>query len=751
MPMYNFPPGFTNWIMGCVCSAEYSIVLNGKGDGFLKPQSGLRQGCSLSPYMFILGMDLLSRSLALKVRLGILKGVSLAPSARPITDSLYADDLLLLGSATPNEAQVLMQTVQDFAMVSGQKVGPLKSTLWFSNNTPIHIRDEITTIMGVSNTDPFVTYLGAPLRTNRQGYDFLIEKFQGRLQAWKGRLLSPAARVVLIKAVLQSLPIYYMATSKIPASVINEINSIVKRFFWGKHDKQRYLAFVAWDKIVQPIEMGGLGFRDLLTMNEALLIKFLWKLAAHTTSPWADVVRAKYMPASSLWSNNRDYRCTGFWRSLMRLRERLLPWIRWNLGNGEVCGALSQPWFEGAMQVRSQLGRQRNLTVSNLIDQNTGLWLSDLLVELFGYQNAVHILSSVPPPCQQGPNDRLMFSHTSSGTYTVKKGYALLRESTQLSQIGSKELWNWIWRRGLLLPRVRLFLWKAMHKALPLGSIMQRRFPNSDPICATCGEHPEDVSHMLHLCPFSRACSLMGPLAMRTDELTMDFQQSILSLSSHMDDEQWTDYANSLWALWRCRNDRAYSGKTLTFESYRSHFNHISWETRVGAPRGLCSILHYHNTLPPPHCIDSEYSCQVDGSWSHGWNGGMGIILLRHEELILYRSSRVQVCCSLQSEALALLQGINSAIHQQIHSCTFYTDCSTLADLCSSPCPPLQAEWTAFSETLQCWDFFQSNKLFVCLHRPRSQNREADLLAKQGRLQGWDVTGYTYPTIVLAC
>lgn len=68
MPVYNFPPKFAKWIMGCIESAQFTIVLDGKGDCFLRPKSGLRQGCSLSPYIFILRMVVLSRSLEYRVK-----------------------------------------------------------------------------------------------------------------------------------------------------------------------------------------------------------------------------------------------------------------------------------------------------------------------------------------------------------------------------------------------------------------------------------------------------------------------------------------------------------------------------------------------------------------------------------------------------------------------------------------------------------------------------------------------------------
>lgn len=54
--MYAFPPRFRGWIMQCIRSARFSILFQGSGDGFITPTRGIRQGCALSPYIFILCM-----------------------------------------------------------------------------------------------------------------------------------------------------------------------------------------------------------------------------------------------------------------------------------------------------------------------------------------------------------------------------------------------------------------------------------------------------------------------------------------------------------------------------------------------------------------------------------------------------------------------------------------------------------------------------------------------------------------------
>src|SRR5690606_12873266 len=50
----GFKVDFIRWIMGCITNVSYAILINGAATPFFKGQRGLRQGCPLSPLLFLL-------------------------------------------------------------------------------------------------------------------------------------------------------------------------------------------------------------------------------------------------------------------------------------------------------------------------------------------------------------------------------------------------------------------------------------------------------------------------------------------------------------------------------------------------------------------------------------------------------------------------------------------------------------------------------------------------------------------------
>ncbi|PWA68757.1 hypothetical protein CTI12_AA301610 [Artemisia annua] len=90
-------------------------------------------------------------------------------------------------------------------------------------------------------------YLGLPVGANpkfKSVWDPVIESLRNRLAKWKTKFISRAGRVVLLKSVLNSLPLYFMSLFKVPVCVLEEIEKIRRSFFWGKDPCQRKLCIM---------------------------------------------------------------------------------------------------------------------------------------------------------------------------------------------------------------------------------------------------------------------------------------------------------------------------------------------------------------------------------------------------------------------------------------------------------------------------------------------------------------------------
>ncbi len=266
-----------------------SILVNGGKTEQFWPNRGLRQGDPLSPYLFILCQDVLSRLIEKNFIASNIFGVKMNVARQAITHAMFADDLMLFSKANRREVGFLNDCIETYCMWFGQKMNREKSGLIFSklvhNDTKRWIKGELQ--MKKLPLDAF--YLGTPIfssKSKSKDFKYLIEKLESRLKGWRCKTLSWAGRRTLIKSVAQALSTYSFSIADVPVSVCKKLDSNIRRFWWNpKKDKGSYLAWKSKDYLCEPRKQGGLGFRRSKAFNSALLAKITWMVASRRDSP----------------------------------------------------------------------------------------------------------------------------------------------------------------------------------------------------------------------------------------------------------------------------------------------------------------------------------------------------------------------------------------------------------------------------------------------------------------------------------
>lgn len=131
--------GFSNkWIdliMNCITTASFSVLINGVPRGIIQPERGLRQGCPLSPYLFIMCAEAFSNSLIQAERKQLIRGLKFTKDVT-ISHPLFADDSLVFSRASVADCKHLKEIFERYARASGQIFNFEKSSMFFSGKIP---------------------------------------------------------------------------------------------------------------------------------------------------------------------------------------------------------------------------------------------------------------------------------------------------------------------------------------------------------------------------------------------------------------------------------------------------------------------------------------------------------------------------------------------------------------------------------------------------------------------------------------
>ncbi len=89
--------------MGCLSSVSFAMLINGPASKFFDHSRELRQGCPLSPLLFLFIIKGHSRIIMEEKRVGAINGVKMGRSLY-LTHLLFVDDVLLFSNGTLREA-----------------------------------------------------------------------------------------------------------------------------------------------------------------------------------------------------------------------------------------------------------------------------------------------------------------------------------------------------------------------------------------------------------------------------------------------------------------------------------------------------------------------------------------------------------------------------------------------------------------------------------------------------------------------
>ncbi|XP_071727970.1 uncharacterized protein [Rutidosis leptorrhynchoides] len=133
------------------------------------------------------------------------------------------------------------------------------------------------------------------------------------------RSMSFGGRLVLLKSVLNNLPLYYFTIFRAPPCVLKILESVRRNFFWGGDHSGSKIPWVNWVTTCLPYGRGGLNIGSFKSKNLALLAKWWWRFKTETNCLWSKIIRSIYGIDSGLRSGDGLARLStsGIWNNII--------------------------------------------------------------------------------------------------------------------------------------------------------------------------------------------------------------------------------------------------------------------------------------------------------------------------------------------------------------------------------------------------------------------------------------------------
>ena len=291
---FGFDDNFLKWVKLLYTNISSSVIVNNHISDNFPILRGVRQGCSLSPLLYVLCFE----PFANKIRnLDEIKGLKMPGTNLEVKQTIYADDdTTILTSET--SASKFFYWLKLFSRISGSKVNYDKTFGMFLGKW----KNRSDHPFGISwvKSHKILGYTFGPESDTDEFWAGIFLKFDKTLNLWSKRQLSFKGKSTVLNSLGLAKILYFAAASEIPSHYETLLQRSAFRFVWNSKYEP-----IARNTLYLDYLQGGLKIPNFRLKCEAMFLCHLQKLVCNYKANWTFF--AKYWIGMQLRKFNQSF------------------------------------------------------------------------------------------------------------------------------------------------------------------------------------------------------------------------------------------------------------------------------------------------------------------------------------------------------------------------------------------------------------------------------------------------------------
>ena len=533
---FGFGSSMLKWLNLFYCHPESCVLNNGWASDFFEIQRGVRQGCPLSPYLFVLSVEILAKAIQENTSI---KGIFV--NNREIKLSQYADDTTLILDGRKESLIASLTLLDDFYEVSGLKLDKKTEALWIgvkSGNDGISIPGRNLSWPKYKVKALGVWFSVDPEATATLNYNEKLDKVRNVLSCWKYCRLTLIGKITVLKSLVASQLVYLLSPLQTNEKVIKEVNKLFYSFVWnGKGEK------IKRDIIINDYPNGGLKKIDIQVFSRSLKCTWIKKyLDEENQGKWKyffDLELQRHGGSIALTSNlNKKDTIENLRIKNCFIKETLLIWaevnfdehimskkqfveqILWHnsLVRIDNCPIFYREWFDkGVTKVKHLKDASNNFLSFAEMQRKYSLNICPLK-----YYGLLSTLKSLRNTCKNNYINNCDYESFAAKLAKCQSAnklvYTKLISTTCTHPTHNQQKWqkdchqnavdSIYWRDAYQLAskytkstRILEFQYKVLHRRIATNDFLTKIGVRDNPNCSFCNGEQEKLLHLFWSCP----------------------------------------------------------------------------------------------------------------------------------------------------------------------------------------------------------------------------------------------------------